>query len=247
MIKEENIAYNEYNQFSDIYMPERETKAVLVYFHGGGLVGGSKSEGEHIAPYLTDMGIAVVSANYRMYPDAKYPDFLEDAADAVAWVYNNKSKFGGCKNIFVGGSSAGGYISMMLCFDKKYLAKHNINPNDITGYIHDSGQPTKHFNVLKYSGIDSRRVIIDETAPLYYIGLEEDYSPMLFLVADNDMKNRYEQTQLVLSTLKHFGYDQSKIKYQLMHGTHCAHCSAKDENENSVFGKVVYDFISSII
>jgi len=51
------------------------------------------------------------------------------------------------------------------------------------------------------------------------------------------MKNRYEQTQLVLSTLKHFGYDESKIHYRLMHGTHC-HYSCKEE-----FGKIICDFV----
>ena len=82
--------------------------------------------------------------------------------------------------ILVGGSSAGGYISMMLCFDNKYLKKHGINPSDITGYIHDSGQPTSHFTVLNHSGTDPRRVIVEERAPLYFVGLEKSYSPMLF-------------------------------------------------------------------
>lgn len=244
MIKEENIVYNEYEQLLDIYLPEKDVKAILLYFHGGGLVKGSKDGCEKFTQYLTDRGIAVVSANYRMLPQAKFPEFLEDAADAVKWIYDNKDKFGGCENIFVGGSSAGGYISMMLCFDNRYLAKHKIKPTDITGYIHDSGQPTSHYNVLKYSDMDSRRVIVDERAPLYFVGLEESYSPMIFLVADDDMKNRYEQTMLMLSTLKHFGYDQTKIKYQLMHGTHCAHCSAIEDDGTSVFGKVIFNFIS---
>lgn len=247
MIKEENIIYGNHGQLLDIYMPDKCVKAIFVYFHGGGLEGGSKAEGNCMGSYLAERGIAVVSANYRMYPDAKFPDFLEDAADAVAWTYNNKSKFGCCEKVFVGGSSAGGYISMMLCFDKRYLAKHNIKHTDISGFIHDSGQPTNHYNVLKYSGIDSRRVIVDERAPLYFIGMEDNYAPMLFLVADKDMENRYEQTMLVLSTLRHFGYDESKIKYQLMHGKHCEHCPAKDENGDSVFGKIIFDFISSVI
>ena len=78
---------------------------------------------------------------------------------------------------------------------------------DISGYVHDSGQPTAHFNVLKEKGMDFRRVIVDETAPLYFVGLEKEYPPMLFIVADQDMENRYEQTVLVLSTMDHFGYD----------------------------------------
>ena len=243
MIEFENITYNKHNQVLDIYTPEGEIKSTFVYFHGGGLKNGDKGVALAFAPYLTERGIAVVSANYRMYPNAKFPDFLEDAAEAVAWVFNDKQFLGETKNIFVGGSSAGGYISMMLMFDKHYLAKHGIKPTDISGFIHDSGQPTSHFNVLSERGIDSRRVIIDETAPLYFIGTEETYPPMLFLVADNDMKNRYEQTILTLSTLKHFGYDESKIEYFLMHGKHCEHVKKLDEDGNSVFGKLILDYI----
>ena len=125
-----------------------------------------------------------------MYPDAEYPDFIVDAAAAVAWVKNNISGYGQCDGIYVGGSSAGGYLSMMLCFDPSYLGAHGILPTDISGYVHDAGQPTAHFNVLKARGLDPRRVIIDETAPLYYVGLAKSYSPMLVIVSDNDMTNR---------------------------------------------------------
>ena len=247
MIKELDVVYNEAGQLLDAFIPDGDIKGIFLFFHGGGIETGSKGSSGNFLSYLIDRNIAVVSANYRKFPEAKYPEFLEDAADATAWIYKNISKFGGCNKVFLGGSSAGGYITMMLCFDKRYLAKHNIKPTDITGFIHDSGQPTSHFNVLKYAGLDSRRVIIDETAPLYFVGLEESYSPMLFIVADNDMENRFEQTQLMLSTLKHFGYDQSKIKYKLMHGTHCAHCSLKDDDGESEYGKVIFDFISSVI
>lgn len=65
----------------------------------------------------------------------------------------------------------------------------------------------------------------------------KSYKEFRNLLKDNDMKNRYEQTQLVLSTLKHFGYDESKIHYRLMHGTHC-HYSCKEE-----FGKIICEFI----
>ena len=46
---------------------------------------------------------------------------------------------------------------MMLCFDKKYLGIHGIKPTDIAGFVHDAGQPTAHFNVLKSRRIDSRQ------------------------------------------------------------------------------------------
>jgi signal transduction histidine kinase len=81
-------------------------------------------------------------------------------------VKKNCSQYGNGEGVYVGGSSAGGYLSMMLCFNAAYLGAHGIDPTEISGWFHDAGQPTKHFTVLKYSGEDERLVIIDETARL---------------------------------------------------------------------------------
>ena len=237
---------NRPSQSLDVYLPEGiENFPTFVYFHGGGIVNGSKSgkTAAAISEYLTSHGIALVSINYRLYPHAHYPDFIYDAAASVAWAVKHMPEYGASDKIFVGGSSAGGYLSMMLCFDKKYLGLHKLSAMDLGGFVHDAGQPTAHFNVLRERGIDSRRVIVDETAPLYHIGVDAEYPPMLFIVSDNDMKNRFEQTQLVLSTLRHFEYDMSKVDYQLMHGKHCHYDAALDENGDSVFGKLIADFI----
>ena len=231
-------------QVLDVYIPEADSFPVFVYFHGGGLEAGSKEQ--HFIEDLVKKGIGVVSANYRMYPSAVYPEFVRDAAAAVAWTYKHINEYGNCTKYFVGGSSAGGYLSMMLCFNKAFLAPYKINPAQIDGFIHDAGQPTSHFNVLREKGIDSRRVIVDETAPLYYIGQDPEYAPMHFIVSDNDMANRYEQTMLVLSTLKHFKYDQSKISLRVMNGTHCKYVSAQDENGNYVFADMISDYIKSM-
>lgn len=77
---------------------------------------------------------------------------------------------------------------MMLAFDKNYLASFGLDPDDFDEYNHDAGQPTSHFNVLREKGIDSRRIIVDETAPLYHICENPSYPKMLFIVADNGMK-----------------------------------------------------------
>ena len=69
--------------------------------------------------------------------------------------------------------------------------------------------------------------------------VEPEYAPMLFVVSDNDMENRYEQTMLMLSTLRHFKYDQSKIALKVMSGTHCHYV---DRYENGL-GSLVYEFI----
>ncbi len=223
-------------QYLDIYLPDSESFSVLVWMHGGGLECGDKEWGD-LGKYVAERGVAFVSINYRMYPQATYPQFILDGAEAVAWVYKHIGEYGKCNGIYVGGTSAGAYLSMMLCFDGKYLAPYKIPEGTIKGYIHDAGQPTVHFNVLRERGVDSRRVIIDEAAPLYHIGKAKEYPPMIFFVADNDMENRYEQTKLTLSTLKHFGYDESKIYYKLMEGTHCNYSSTPQ------FSEMICEFI----
>ncbi len=238
-----DIAYSTlHDQKLDVYLPDRESFPVFVYFHGGGITGGDKARQKTALECIAERGIAVVSANYRLYSSAKYPDFIEDAAEAVAWVFKNIGSYGKTTGIFVGGSSAGGYISQMLCFDKKWLARHDIRPCDISGFVHDAGQPTCHFNVLRERGIDSRRVIVDESAPLYHVGEDGEYPPMLIIVSDDDMQNRYEQTMLLVSTLGHFGFSD-RVQLKIMHGKHCEYLGVADENGENLFGKVVAPFI----
>ena len=229
-------------QMLDIYLPDAESFPVFIYFHGGGLEAGNRTASEKARRFLAEHGVCVVSVEYRMYPEVTYPAFIEDCAAAVAWVKKNIANYGNAEGLYVGGSSAGGYLSMMLCFDKKYLGAVGIDPLEIAGWFHDAGQPTKHFNVLKYGGEDSRRVIVGESAPLYHIGTQKEHSPMRFIVSDNDMENRYEQTMLVLSTMKHFGY--SRYDHKVMHGTHCHYCNTVDGKEGGL-GALVLDFIKN--
>lgn len=222
-----NIAYGpltDRDHLIDIYLPEkRENFATFVYFHGGGIVNGCKDGGYAFVKTLVDAGYAVVQANYRLYPRASYPDFLDDAAAAVAYVINNISEYGGDpEKIVVGGSSAGGYITMMLAFDEMYLSKFQKRPNHIAGWVFDAGQPTTHFNVLKERGIDSRAVIIDRAAPIFHIRQYSGLKPMIIFAADSDMPGRLEQTHLMLKTLAIFGYPKENVQFEYMEGfTHC--------------------------
>jgi len=227
-----------------LYIPESDEFSVFVYFHGGGLEAGSYANAENFAGYLAENNVAVASVDYRMYPYAHYPDFICDCASAVAWVFENISTYGRCNKIFAGGSSAGGYISMMLCFDKRYLAPFKLSPLNLTGFIHDAGQPTTHFNVLRERGIDPRRCIIDEAAPLYHVGTESEYPPMKFIVSDNDMPARIEQTKLMVRTLSHFEYDNSKYEITVVENSeHCQYLNEKNSEGISLFGEFVLDFV----
>ena len=208
--------------YLDIYLPDGDIRAVLVYFHGGGLEHGSKGFGATQA--MIDKGVAVVCPNYRLYPNAQYPEFIENAAEACAWVKANPQQFDGCETIFIGGSSAGGYLSLMLYLDRSYLGKYGLSCKDFAGFIPDAGQPTTHYNVLRERGLKTNRVIIDEAAPIYHIDSYDSEPPMLLFVAENDIPNRFEQTILLRSTLKEFGYPDEIVGYQYMPGyKHCGY------------------------
>ncbi len=245
----EDLYYTEekhYMKMLDVYLPDSEAFPVFVYFHGGGIKTGSRKEYDFIK-HLVNQGVAVVSAEYRMYPIAVYPEFIRDAAAAVAWVHNNMSQYGEVKGLFVGGSSAGGYLTQMLCFDKKYLGIHEIDADSITGYVMDAGQPTVHFNVLAERGLDDRRVIIDEAAPIFHVCGERNYPPMQIIVSDNDMQNRYEQNCLLVSTLKHFGFEE-KVDFRYMRNhSHCEYVREFTADGRSVFADMIYGFINKVL
>ena len=225
-------------------MPDSDTSTVYIYIHGGGIESGSRKVGSKMPTFYTDRSIAFASIEYRMYPTAKFPEFIEDCAYAVRWLKDNISEYGKCDRIFVGGSSAGGYLSMMLCFDDRYFEAVGMKPTDIAAYIHDAGQPTSHFNVAKELGNDPRRVIVDETAPLFFVGMKEKYSPMLFLVSDNDMFARYEQTVLMVKTLEHFGHTDN-VALDVRSGEHCEYVYKSDENGNGQFANLILNFLEN--
>ncbi len=234
MKKFENISYSSApnqtipgnsNCLCDLFLPDNlmPDTPLFIEYHGGGIESGSK-EGDHskICEILASRGIAAVSANYRMYPTAKYPEFIEDAAACIAYWKANISKYtGGVGKFYIGGESAGAYLSMMLCFDRSYLLKHGIDPDtDISGWVHGGGQPTAHFNVLRERGIDSKRVIVDESAPMFHLD-RNTFAPMILLTSTNDIQARMPQLMSLEASLHHFGFND--VELHVIEGGHCSY------------------------
>jgi len=232
----------------EICEPVTEEKVpLLIYFHGGGLCTGTYLLCPSLEEVVQHHGIAVASVEYRKYPSAAYPDFIVDSANAIAWldrVWAMKNKY---SHIFVGGSSAGGYLSMMLCFAKHYLNTAEFSRDKIDGWVFDAGQPTSHFQVLKERGMDGRCVRIDEDAPLWHITesfADKQTVPILIIAADNDMVNRLEQNMVLKTALEHFDYPAEKIEMRVMKGyKHCQYINATDPDGHYVYAQLLADFI----
>ena len=229
----------------DIYAPDTEGYTTFVWMHGGGMESGSRRDARALAENTAKYGCGFVSVEYRMYPAARYPDFVQDAADAVAFVQKHIGEYGGNGNVVVTGQSAGAYLTMMLYANPAFLRNAFADPGKITAFVSDSAQVTTHFNVLRERGIDSRAERIDEAAPLYYTDKLLDPKPLLLLWYADDMPCRPEQNRLMLKSLTRINTD-AVVKGVELAGGHCAGSSVKDADGEFPYIKEAVRFLRSL-
>lgn len=193
----------------DTYIPEGGSDfPTLVYFHGGGLKGGNKN----IPEYLKGKGIAVIAANYRFFPQVSTDVVVDDAAAAVAWTFNNIEALGGSKEkIFLSGHSAGGYLTSMLGLDKHFLAKYDIDADQIAGLIPLSGHTITHMTVREERNIGPLKPLVDEWAPLYHV--RADAPPYIMITGDRELEmlGRYEENAYMWRMMQLVKHPQTEL------------------------------------
>ena len=226
----------------DIFFPEVEDFFTIVYFHGGGLVEGDKGDTHEFVKHLTKLGFAVATANYSLLTEKKFPECVKDAAQAVKYVKENIKS----KGILVMGQSAGAYLTLMLCLNKEYLKEVGIDNKEIVGWISDAGQPTTHFNILKYErGLDPLLQRVDEAAPLYYVNKDTYFSHLLLMTYECDLPNRLEQNKLLMSSIKTFNKDLD-VELKILKGEHCHGSGTLDEDNEYEVVKVVKEWMNRL-
>jgi len=202
-------AYQKERCVVDIYYPKNaKSFATVVWFHGGGLEGGSKE----LPAELKNQGLCIVGVNYRLSPKAKSPAYIEDAAAAVAWTFRNIANYGGDPGlIFLSGHSAGGYLIAMVGLDKRWLSVYGIDANQIAGLIPFSGQMITHFTIRKERGIADTTPLVDDLAPLYHV--RADAPPILLLTGDREMEmlGRYDENAYLWRMMKIVGHKRTTL------------------------------------
>lgn len=125
----------------DVYSYDNGSqKPVIVWVHGGGWAIGDKSNSPVTKlNWAYAQGYTFVSVNYRLSTDnnnVRFPDHPNDVADALKWVYNNISAYGGDPSrIGLMGHSAGAHLVALLSTDNSYLTARNLPPNTIKGTV----------------------------------------------------------------------------------------------------------------
>ncbi len=106
--------------------------------------------------------MVVVLADYRLYPQVRYPAFLEDAAGAVAWTHEHIGGFGADpQRLFLMGHSSGAYNAAMLALDPRFLGEVGLTPQIIKGWIGLAGP----YDFLPIRNLEVRPVFFYPDSP----------------------------------------------------------------------------------
>lgn len=123
---------------ADIYAPEAVTDdtAVILYMHRGTFQSGSKGSAKLFAQEYARSGYLVVAPAYRQYPDGQFPDFINDAASAVEWVWQTQRRSDGApRPIVLSGYGSGAYIAALVALDPRYIAATEAPREAITALL----------------------------------------------------------------------------------------------------------------
>jgi acetyl esterase/lipase len=154
-LKEQNL---------DLYIPDSAKKPMplIIWIHGGGWNGGYKGWIE--IPYLTKLGYAIASVEYRFSRVAPFPAQIIDCNEAIYFLWKNAKKYGlDTSRFVVGGGSAGGHLSALIGLSAN---------NHISEFYNNMKKEDKvHIKaVLDYYGPSDLNVVHGSSALLDYDG-----------------------------------------------------------------------------
>jgi len=209
-----------YESKLDLYVPRGATAAtpVLMYFHGGFWVRGSKDASMlNVLPYL-EMGWAVVNVGYRLGRTSLAPAAVEDARCALRWVYRNAQQYRlDTSRIVTTGHSAGGHLSLMTgmltpeaglddrCPGPEQPSVAAIidwyGPTDVGDQL--EGPHRQNAVVEWFGGMPDRFEVARRVSPLEYV--RRDLPPILTIHGDADQTVPYEHAVRLHAALETAG------------------------------------------
>jgi acetyl esterase/lipase len=200
----------------DIYRPQGETgqAPVIVFFYGGNWVSGTRKDYAFVGRALAARGFVVVVPDYRLYPKVSYPDFLDDAAQAVAWTERSIGQYGGNpRQVFLMGHSAGAYNAAMVALDRRWLGRQGLQPASLRGWIGLAGP----YDFLPVQNPTTRPVFHapDTPADSQPVAHVSASAPPALLIAANkdDLVNPVRNTGGLAARLRNAGVPVREIYY----------------------------------
>ncbi len=198
----------------DVYVPQglNGPAPVLLFFYGGAWSSGDRSQYLAFGQSFASKGIVTVVADYRLYPQVKYPAFAQDAALALAWVHAHVREHGGDPaRIFVSGHSAGAYNAVMLASEPKFIEAAGGRLDWIRGVIGIAG-PYDFLPLTDPDYIDMFHGANNQDAmPVNHV--DGKRPPMLLATGSDDGTVLPRNSDRMAAKLKAHGNSAEVIKY----------------------------------
>lgn len=188
LTEQRDIAYGALpRQAMDVWRPSGggANLPVVVFFYGGSWQAGRRADYPFVAADLARRGHVVVVPDYRLYPEVRFPAFLQDAAAAVAVARRRARDWGGDPDrVVLMGHSAGAHIAAMLALDPRWLAAAGDSRDRLAGAIGLAGP----YDFLPITGRTIREVFANaadlrDTQP---ISFADRHAPPLLLLHGSD-------------------------------------------------------------
>ncbi|WP_309643337.1 alpha/beta hydrolase [Phenylobacterium sp.] len=191
----------------DVYAPRRidGARPIAVFFYGGSWESGRKQDYGWTARALAAKGFVVVLPDYRLYPNVRFPEFLNDGAQAVRWAVEHGPAYGGDPSrVVLIGHSAGAYNAVMLGLDGRYLKAAGVDPGVVKAVAGLAGP----YDFLPLQGRETTNVFgqwmdLSATQPMTFARAD---APAMFLATgDADTVVYPRNTTRLASALRQAG------------------------------------------
>jgi len=193
----------------DVYAPAGARPGaklpVVVFFYGGGWVGGARGDYGFAGRAFASQGFVTVVPDYRLVPSVRFPTFVEDGALAVRWARDHAAEFGGDPDrISLSGHSAGAYNAAMLALDPHFLRDAGVDPTAVKAAALLAG-PYDFYPFTEMRGRDALgawpRPL--ETQPIHFA--RRDAPPMLLMAGTADTVVRPYNSERLAARLQALG------------------------------------------
>lgn len=201
----------------DIYAPQGVQNApVVLFFFGGRWTEGTKDDYRFVGEALSSRGFVGVVADYRLYPNVRFPEFVDDGARAVAWLHANVRNYGGSPDkLFVMGHSSGAHIAAMLAVKEEYMTRAGGSRAWLRGMIGLAGP----YDFMPITDPTLRDIFappekFEQSQPVLYA--EGDNPPMLLMHGEDDENVYVKNTRSMAAAVKKAGGAIETVIYPKM-------------------------------
>lgn len=242
-------------QKMDMYFPDSGGPwPVLAYVHGGSWMHGDKSEAIMFADQMTSQGYLLVSINYRLYPEGKFPNMIEDVKCAIRFLRAHAGAYNLDPNrIAAMGPSAGGHLVSLLgtsdgsagwdvgeYLDQSSRVQAVIAMAPVTDLTRNF--PNADIEAMRGIGFGEDNIVL--ASPITHVTVDDP--PFLLIHGDQDEVVPFEQTQLMYDRLV-----QTNVPAQLVIVKNAGHSlTAPDGSATPTFdeiNQIIIDFLAKYL